>query len=154
MSNNFEDALQRQEIPQFFRGQGPYFTRDPDWGDHLFSINWTDIFLYVRDHAEGEQQLREGFELYVHSLEETLDDGFSLRENLFGYYATRLRRAPDGPDWLAELSPLCRRRIVQHLTWYRWQLETQWQLYPNRGQRMREAGCPPEFLDLKSSPYH
>ncbi|SEM38758.1 hypothetical protein SAMN03159362_4526 [Pseudomonas sp. NFIX51] len=71
MSSNFERALARQEIPQFFRGQGEYLTRDGDWDEHLFCINWPGIFAYLRDNADGEQQLSAGFELYVYSIDKS-----------------------------------------------------------------------------------
>lgn len=32
MTSNFEKALHRDEFPAYFRGIGPYFTKDPDWG--------------------------------------------------------------------------------------------------------------------------
>ncbi|QQX59141.1 hypothetical protein [Pseudomonas chlororaphis] len=153
MSSNFERALTRQEIPQFFRGQGEYLTRDGDWDEHLFCINWPGIFAYMRDNADGEQQLSASFELYVYSIEESFEDCFGLRENLFGYYSTRARWAPASTDLLAQLPAPCRRRIVQRLSWYRWQLENHARLLPERARRMAEDGAAAEFIDLPASPY-
>jgi hypothetical protein len=153
MKSNFETALERQETPQFFRGQGEYLTRDGDWDEHLFCINWPGIFAYLRDHADGEQQLSTSFEGYVYSIKESLEDCFGLRENLFGYYTTRTRWAPESSDLMAQLPEPCRRRIIQRLSWYRWQLENHTRLLSQRAQRMAEHGAAAEFIDLPASPY-
>ncbi|QZI70556.1 hypothetical protein K5F93_30230 [Pseudomonas protegens] len=153
MKSNFEVALERQEMPQFFRGQGQYLTRDGDWDEHLYCINWPGIFAYLRDHADGAQQLSSAFELYVYSVGETIEECFGLRENLFGYYSTRTRWAPESVDLLAQLPEPCRRRIVQRLSWYRWQVENHARLLPERARRMSADGACAEFIDLPALPY-
>lgn len=153
MKSNFEEALERQEVLQFFRGQGQYLTRDGDWDEHLYCINWPGIFSYLRDNADGAQQLSASFELYAYSIEQTLEDCFGLRENLFNYYSTRAHLAPGSADLLGQLPPACKRRIVQRLSWYRWQVENHHRLLPERARRMSTDGACAEFLDLPAMPY-
>ncbi|MGC5703878.1 hypothetical protein J4P02_27130 [Pseudomonas sp. NFXW11] len=153
MKSNFEVALEREEVLQFFRGQGQYLTRDGDWDEHLYCINWPGVFAYLRDHENGAQQLSAAFEAYVYSVEESLDDCFGLRENLFNYYSTRAHRAPDSSDLPGLLPEPCRRRIVQRLSWYRWQVENHARLLPERARRMAADGAPAEFIDLPALPY-
>ncbi|MBC2659449.1 hypothetical protein H7A76_28755 [Pseudomonas sp. MSSRFD41] len=153
MKSHFEEALERKEVLQFFRGQGQYLTRDGDWDEHLYCINWTGIFSYLRDNADGAQQLSASFELYAYSIEHTLEDCFGLRENLFNYYSTRARLAPGSADLLGQLPPACKRRIVQRLGRYRWQVENHHRLLPERARRMSADGACAEFLDLPATPY-
>jgi len=153
MKSNFEVALEREEVLQFFRGQGQYLTRDGDWDEHLYCINWPGIFAYLRDNAEGAQQLSASFERYAYSVEESIEDCFGLRENLFCYYSTRARWAPESVDLLGQLPEPCRRRIVQRLSWYRWQVENHARLLPERTRRMTADGACAEFIELPATPY-
>lgn len=34
MKTTFETAIDKHEIPDFFKGNGIYFARGSDWGDH------------------------------------------------------------------------------------------------------------------------
>ncbi len=46
MISNFEKALSKNEIPEYFRGIGTYFTKDPDWGTQLHIINWEGLCFF------------------------------------------------------------------------------------------------------------
>ncbi|BBN65861.1 hypothetical protein KUIN1_50510 [Pseudomonas sp. KUIN-1] len=48
MISNFEKALNRNELPEYFGGMGIYFTRDPDWGTQLHAINWSGLCSFLK----------------------------------------------------------------------------------------------------------
>lgn len=39
MISNFEKALNREKLPEYFRGTGSYFTKAPNWGTQLHIVN-------------------------------------------------------------------------------------------------------------------
>ncbi|TWC21482.1 hypothetical protein FBY05_10847 [Pseudomonas sp. SJZ083] len=55
MISNFEKALNRDEFPEYFRGTGIYFTRDPDWRTQLHIINWQG-FAAFSTHKKNQYQ--------------------------------------------------------------------------------------------------
>jgi len=43
MKTTFEIALDQHEISEFFKGNGIYFARGSEWGDHLYISNWQEM---------------------------------------------------------------------------------------------------------------
>ncbi|MHC8394209.1 hypothetical protein ACYZT8_11195 [Pseudomonas sp. LB3P93] len=93
MISNFEKALNRDEIPDYFRGSGIYFTRDPDWGNQLHIINWQGLCSFLETQKHPVSILKSAFEKYVITVKDSLEDANDLLENIGCYYYMR-KKAP------------------------------------------------------------
>ncbi|MBX8538019.1 hypothetical protein K5D33_25280 [Pseudomonas cichorii] len=94
MISNFEKALRRNEFPAYFRGSGIYFTRDPDWGTQLHAINWSGLCGFLKLQKDPTALLKDAFEKYVLSIEETREEASDLLENIICYYHMR-KKVPE-----------------------------------------------------------
>ncbi|MFJ7283508.1 hypothetical protein [Pseudomonas sp. NPDC099000] len=81
MISNFEKALDRDEFPDYFRGSGIYFTRDPDWGNQLHIINWQGLCGFLKTQKNPVSILKTAFEKYVTTVTNSLEDANDLLEN-------------------------------------------------------------------------
>lgn len=93
MKTTFETAIDKHEIPDFFKGNGIYFARGSDWGDHLHINNWQEMCSVLKSQNAPQPLLTTLFEEYVNSLKEHYDDANGLLSNIISYYITR-RRCP------------------------------------------------------------
>lgn len=82
MTTNFEMALNQHEIPEFFKGEGGYFARGSDWGDHLYIRNWQEMCRVLEKQKAAASLLTHVFEEYVKSLDENYEDAASLLHNV------------------------------------------------------------------------
>ncbi|MBX8564513.1 hypothetical protein K5D44_07415 [Pseudomonas cichorii] len=89
MKTKFQTALENNEIPDFFKGQGQYFSRDPDWGDHLYINNWQGLCSYLKLKEDPNKILLDAFTEYVQSLHIDYKDADSLLLNVSCYYLMR-----------------------------------------------------------------
>ncbi|GFM82498.1 hypothetical protein PSCICN_31900 [Pseudomonas cichorii] len=89
MKTNFQIALEKNEAPDFFNGQGQYFSRDPDWGDHLYISNWQGVCGYLKQKEQPNKILLEAFNEYLQSLRISYEDADSLLLNISCYYSMR-----------------------------------------------------------------
>ncbi|MGY2293749.1 hypothetical protein ACW9H6_28930 [Pseudomonas sp. SDO528_S397] len=87
MMTTFEIALNQHKIPEFFKGEGVYFARGSDWGDHLYISNWQEMFSVLKQQKAAENLLTHVFEKYVKSLNEKYADAETLLCNIKAYYA-------------------------------------------------------------------
>ncbi|WP_347903486.1 hypothetical protein [Pseudomonas purpurea] len=89
MTTSFEIAASNNEFPEYFRGTGQYFTRDPDWGTQLHIINWQELCAFLKTHATPGPTLKQAFSEYLGTVEATQEDASSLLENIGCYYYMR-----------------------------------------------------------------
>lgn len=89
MISNFEKALNRDEFPEYFKGSGIYFTRDPDWGTQLHAINWSGLCGFLPTQKSPSSLLKRAFIKYLRSIKDTEDDASNLLENIVCYYHMR-----------------------------------------------------------------
>ncbi|MBX8547948.1 hypothetical protein K5D53_25310 [Pseudomonas cichorii] len=89
MRSNFETALNKSEFPDYFRGRGIYFARDPDWGDHLHIINWEGLCGFLETQRNPSLILINAFEKYLNTVQINAEDAEDLFENLGCYYYMR-----------------------------------------------------------------
>lgn len=89
MTTSFEIASNNNEFPEYFRGTGQYFTRDPDWGTQLHIINWQELCSFLKTHATPGATLKHAFSEYLRTVETTQEDASSLLENIGCYYYMR-----------------------------------------------------------------
>ena len=57
MKTTFEIALDLHEISDFFKGNGQYFARSSDWGDHLFISNWQEMCSVLKNQKAAQNLL-------------------------------------------------------------------------------------------------
>jgi hypothetical protein len=86
MTTTFETALNQHEIPDFFKGNGIYFARGSDWGDHLYISNWQEMCGILKNEKAAQNLLTTIFEEYAKFLEETYTDAVGLLSNISAYY--------------------------------------------------------------------
>lgn len=107
MISNFEKALNRDEFPEYFRGIGIYFTKDPDWGTQLHIINWQGLCSFLKTQKKPASVLQNAFEKYVTTVKSTVEDANDLLENIGCYYYMR-KKVPalseDGFDLIRDMS--------------------------------------------------
>lgn len=89
MKTKFKIALENNEPSEFFKGQGQYFSRDPDWGDHLYINNWQGLFGHLKSKESPNSILLDVFSKYLTSLQSRYEDADSLLLNISCYYLTR-----------------------------------------------------------------
>lgn len=51
-NNLFKIAVELSETNEFFKGEGRYFVRDPNWGEHVYAAHygsWVDTYINQSD---------------------------------------------------------------------------------------------------------
>lgn len=86
MTTTFELALNQHETPEFFKGNGIYFAKGSDWGDHLYISNWQEMCNILKNEKPAQNLLTTIFEEYAKSLKETYTDAAGLLSNISSYY--------------------------------------------------------------------
>ncbi|MHC8326261.1 hypothetical protein [Pseudomonas sp. LB1P83] len=107
MKTKFQIALENNEPAEFFKGQGQYFSRDPDWGDHLYINNWQGLCGHLKLKDNPNEILLEVFSKYLISLKNTYEDADSLLLNISCYYSMRKDTpfmSADGFDLVSNLN--------------------------------------------------
>ncbi|POP73369.1 hypothetical protein [Pseudomonas syringae] len=89
MTTTFETALDRHEISEFFKGEGIYFARGSDWGDHLYISNWQEMCGFLKNQKAAQTLLTSIFDDYVKYLQEDYLDAYGLFSNISAYYILR-----------------------------------------------------------------
>lgn len=89
MISNFEKALSKNEIPEYFRGTGTYFTKDPDWGTQLHIINWEGLCAFLKTQENPEKILKPAFDVYIKTIVNSVNKTNDLLENIGCYYYMR-----------------------------------------------------------------
>ncbi|UVK86558.1 hypothetical protein LOY52_16910 [Pseudomonas sp. B21-051] len=89
MKTTFETALDLHEISDFFKGNGQYFARGSDWGDHLFISNWQEMCSVLKNQKAAQNLLTSVFEDYAKYLKEDYSDAEGLFSNISAYYTLK-----------------------------------------------------------------
>ncbi|MPQ83117.1 hypothetical protein F0170_03405 [Pseudomonas sp. MAFF 730085] len=89
MRSTFETALDQHEVSEFFKGNGIYFARGSDWGDHLYISNWQEMCGVLKNQKAASSLLTNIFEEYVKYLHENYADAAGLLRNISAYYVLR-----------------------------------------------------------------
>ena len=89
MKTTFETALDLQEISDFFKGNGQYFARDSDWGDHLFISNWQKMCSALKNQKAAQNLLTSIFEDHTKYSKENYSDAEGLFSNISAYYTLK-----------------------------------------------------------------
>ena len=89
MKTTFETALDLHEISHFFKGNGQYFARGSDWGDHLFISNWQEMCSILKNQKAAQNLLTSIFEDYAKYLKEDYSDAEGLFSNISAYYTLK-----------------------------------------------------------------
>jgi hypothetical protein len=89
MQTTFETALDQHEISEFFKGNGIYFARGSDWGDHLYVSNWAEMCGVLETQKAAQSLLSTIFEEYARYLNENYEDAEGLLSNITAYCITR-----------------------------------------------------------------
>lgn len=93
MKTTFETALELHEISDFFKGNGKYFARGSDWGDHLFISNWQEMCAVLKHQKAAQSLLTTIFEDYAKYLKEDYSDAEGLLSNISAYYTLKSKIA-------------------------------------------------------------
>jgi hypothetical protein len=93
MKTTFETALELHETSDFFKGNGKYFARSSDWGDHLFISNWQEMCGVLKHKKAAQHLLTTIFQNYVEHLKEDYSDAEGLLSNISAYYTLKSKIA-------------------------------------------------------------
>lgn len=89
MKTTFEIALNQHEISDFFKGDGIYFAKGSEWGDHLYISNWQEMCGVLKTQTAAQSLLTTLFQEYVQCLDENYEDAEGLFSNIAAYYIAR-----------------------------------------------------------------
>ncbi len=89
MRSTFETALDQHEVSELFKGNGIYFARGSDWGDHLYISNWQEVCGVLKNQKAASSLLTNIFEEYVKYLHENYADAAGLLRNISAYYVLK-----------------------------------------------------------------
>ncbi|SBT16039.1 hypothetical protein MGA5115_00113 [Marinomonas gallaica] len=79
--NLFRKAVDADETEMFFKGQGRYFVRDPDWGEHVYAAHYSGwVSDFVADSHTKKELFISLFDKFVSNLKATDED----LEHFFG----------------------------------------------------------------------
>ncbi|RON85149.1 hypothetical protein [Pseudomonas fluorescens] len=156
MTTNFEIALKKNELPDYFRGNSQYFTRDPDWGTQLHIINWQGLCGYLKKLENSIEILRNAFSIYLNSVELTKNDACDLLENIGCYYHLRNKYPflpKDGFDLVRDAADSEKQRISDIMTFLRKTIEAKYdirdfELYNRRIRKLIDDGGPTNIESL------
>ena len=90
MKGDFEQAVNNNEISAYLKGEGDYFAAN-EWsrGYHNYMTNWMGMMPYLREKENSFQLLVKYFKLFLSSLEDSVQDAWSLIRNISCYYILR-----------------------------------------------------------------
>ena len=90
MKGDFEQAVNNNEISAYLKGEGDYFAAN-EWsrGYQSYMTNFLGMMGYLKKQEYPHQLLIKYFRLYLSSLEENVEDAWSLFENIECYYHLR-----------------------------------------------------------------
>ena len=150
MITNFEKAHNKDEFPDYFRGTGIYFTKDPDWDTQLHIINWQGLCSFLKTQKNPESILENAFKKYITTINKTVEDANGLLENIGCYYYMRKKipsLAANALDLVRDISKSEKRLISNSMRFLRQELNkannTQdIELYNRRMTRLLEDGGP------------
>ncbi|MHC8326259.1 hypothetical protein [Pseudomonas sp. LB1P83] len=156
MISNFEKALNRDEIPDYFRGSGIYFTRDPDWGNQLHIINWQGLCSFLETQKNPVSILKIAFEKYVITVKNSLEDANDLLENIGCYFYMRKKDpalSENGFDLIRDISSNEKLKISKCMEYLRQQINktTNAQdigVYNSRLSKLINDGGPTDLENL------
>jgi hypothetical protein len=156
MTTNFEIALKNNEFPDYFRGNGQYFTRAPDRGTQLHIINWQGLCGHLKSLESSIEILRNAFSAYLNSVEFTKNDASDLLENIGCYYYLRNKHpflSKDGYDLVRDATDSEKQRISDIMTFLRKTIESKYdiqdfELYNRRIKKLIDDGGPTNIENL------
>ncbi|MCV4286187.1 hypothetical protein [Pseudomonas capsici] len=90
MKTKFEIALDQDEISSFFKGEGIYFARGCDWGEHLYISNWKGMCSVLKKQKPAQSLLTNVFEEYLRYLGDSYKAAESLIFNISAYYSLKM----------------------------------------------------------------
>jgi hypothetical protein len=156
MISNFEKALNRDEFPDYFRGSGIYFTRDPDWGNQLHIINWQGLCSFLETQKSPVSILKIAFEKYVITVKNSLEDANGLLENIGCYFYMR-KKVPalseNGFNLIREISDKKKLKISKCMEFLRQEINKTTnahdiELYNSRLSKLINDGGPTDLENL------
>ncbi|GFM66092.1 hypothetical protein PSCICJ_22100 [Pseudomonas cichorii] len=156
MKNRFEIALDQDEITDFFKGNGIYFARGSDWGDHLYISNWQVMCGILKTQKPAQSLLTNLFEEYLRYLGDSYKDAESLLFNISAYYGLK-RKLPflsaDNYDLLDSLDEKSKHIVGQTFRRLRKEYDLENKDLPATAfdqliERIRKNGCNISLEDL------
>lgn len=156
MTSNFEIALNKNELPDYFRGKGEYFTRDPDWGTQLHIRNWQDSSIFLKPLSNSTDILKNAFSLYLSTVELTITDAHDLLENIGCYYYLRTTQpylSKNGFDLVRDANNDEKRRISKIMSFLKKTVTTNntpesLELFTRRVNMLIKNGGPDNITNL------
>lgn len=92
VENLFSRAVTKKETDDFFRGNGVYFVRDPDWGVHVHGAHLTGwVEKYLNADQNNGKIFDEAFIEFINSAKENSEDIEHVFSTLSSYFDSRKR---------------------------------------------------------------
>lgn len=155
MKTTFETALDQHEISDFFKGNGIYFARGSEWGDHLHINNWQGMCSVLETQKFAQSLLTNIFEEYVKYLKENYEDAVGLLANVSAYYSARSMYpflSADNYDLIDEINNESKKNIAKLIKLLRkeYDIKTkdlQMISFEQQLQKLKRNGCT---IDLET----
>ena len=156
MKTTFETALDQHEISDFFKGNGIYFARGSEWGDHLHISNWQEMCSALKTQTTAQSLLTTIFEEYATYLNENYEDAEGLLSNITAYYIARSMfpfLSADNYDLIESLNNKSKKNIGRLFRLLRKEYDTKNKDLPKYSfeqeiQKIKRNGCAIELESL------
>lgn len=91
--NLFEKALRNNESSRFFKGEPPYFLRNPETGEHSFYVHMSGwVANYINQGQEKALKFQEAFRAFIETSDSSSETDFDcVMGNVFAYVSLRER---------------------------------------------------------------
>lgn len=90
--NYFEDAIEKSEIPEFFRGENKYFVPSRDYEGHVHGAHMGGCARVYAEHSKTNARAFDAaFLQFLNSLSISKEDFGHLLANLSSFFAQRSR---------------------------------------------------------------
>ncbi|RJG35768.1 hypothetical protein, partial [Motilimonas pumila] len=87
MSKNYNSCFfEDGEIISFFKGEGDYFYRDPNWGEHLYYPSLRIALKEINGNTIKNKDFINAFDIFVKSLGDNETDSEHFWQNIYAFY--------------------------------------------------------------------
>jgi hypothetical protein len=115
MSNKYiECFFEHSKTILFFKGEGDYFFRDPNWGVHLYYTPMSIVFDKIKENLLSLDDFLNGFYFFVSSLQDNEVDSEHFWQNVYAIYLCLNKKDNTIDDFFSKEYP-CSTDVINYL---------------------------------------
>lgn len=114
MSKYVDCFSDNSKILSFFKGEGEYFFRDPNWGGHLYYPPMSIVFDKINEKLIKLDDFLNGFYYFVSQIKYTDVDAEHFWQNIYAIYLCLNEDKNSFPDFFSKDYP-CNSEIISYI---------------------------------------